>query len=113
MKYVLLLTRGEWQESGTEEEKGRIFAAITEWWGRQVAEGRMVGGNQLQPPETATTVVIEGGKSVLLDRPLMEAKEAIGGYGVVEAADLDEAVAISKTFPVPDGKIEVRPIVER
>jgi hypothetical protein len=53
------------------------------------------------------------GKYTLLDRPLMEAKEAIGGFGILDVADLEEALAIVKTMPQPDGKIEVRPIIER
>jgi hypothetical protein len=73
----------------------------------------MVGGQQLQSPDTATTVVIERGKHTLLDRPLMEAKEAIGGFGILEVANIDEALAIVKTMPLPDGKVEVRPIIER
>ena len=77
------------------------------------ASGKMVGGQQLQSPDTATTVVVERGRYTLLDRPLMEAKEAIGGFGILEVADLDEALAIVKTMPQPDGKVEVRPIVER
>jgi hypothetical protein len=113
MKYMLLLTRGEWQESGPEEERQKVFAEIADWWGRLSAEGRMVGGHQLQPPGTATTVVLEHGKSVILDRPLLEAKEAIGGYGILEAADLDEAIAVARTLPTPDGKVEVRAVVER
>jgi hypothetical protein len=113
MKYILLLTRGEWQENGSEADREKIFAGIAEWWGRLRAEGKMVGGHQLQPPDTATTVVLERGRSVLLDRPLMEAKEAIGGYGILEAADLDEAVAIARTLPTPDGKVEVRAVIER
>jgi hypothetical protein len=43
----------------------------------------------------------------------MEAKEAIGGYGIVDVADLDEAIAIGRSFPMPDGKVEVRPVVPR
>ncbi len=113
MKYMLLLTRGEWQENGPEEERQRVFGEIAEWWGRLRSEGRMVGGHQLQPPDTATTIVLENGRSVLLDRPLMEAKEAIGGYGILEAADLDEALAIARTLPTPDGKVEVRAVIER
>lgn len=112
MKYILLLTRGEWQQSGSDEEKARVFAGIGQWWGKLAADGRLAG-HQLQAPETATTVVLEGGHSVLIDRPLLEAKEAIGGYGILEAASLDEAIAIARTFPMPDGKVEVRPVVER
>ena len=113
MKYMLLLTRGEWQETAPAEECDRVYGQIGEWWGRLTAEGKLVGGHQLQPPDTATTVVLERGKSILVDRPLMEAKEAIGGYGILEAADLDEAIAVARTFPVPDGRVEVRAVVER
>ncbi len=113
MKYMLLLTRGEWQESGSDEEKEAVFTELTQWWQRHFASGAMVAGQQLQPPETATTVVIERGQTLLLDRPLIEAKEAIGGYGILDVADLDEAIAIARTVPIPDGKVEVRPVVER
>ena len=113
MKYMLMLTRGEWQETGSEEDKQKVYAEIMEWWGRLTAEGKLGEGHQLQPPHTATTVVLDGGQSTLLDRPLLEAKEAIGGYGILEAANLDEAIAIARTFPMPDGKVEVRPVIER
>ena len=113
MKYMLLITRGEWYANGTDEERQRCMAQLEEWWAKQYASGRMVDGRQLQAPETATTVVIDHGKHMLLDRPLMEAKEAIGGFGILEVPDMDEALTIVKTMPVPDCKVEVRPIVER
>jgi hypothetical protein len=113
MKYMLLVTQGEWMGKATEQERATAMAQIEQWWGRMFAEGKLVGGHQLQAPDTATTVVIERGRSSILDRPLMEAKEAIGGYGILEAANLDEALAIVRTYPQPDGKVEVRPIVER
>lgn len=113
MKYMLLITQGEWQLDGDRGEREKAFGKIVEWWSRLQAEGKMVAGHQLQPPETATTVVLERGRSTLIDRPLMEAKEAIGGYGILEAADLDEAIAIVRTYPQPDGKVEVRPVIER
>jgi hypothetical protein len=50
---------------------------------------------------------------MLIDRPLMEAKEAIGGYGLIEVADADEAIAIVRSYPAPDCEIEVRAVVER
>ena len=113
MQYVLLITQGEWLESGSQQEQHQVMEQIMGWWGRLAADGKLKGGNQLQSPHTATTVVIDHGESMLLDRALMEAKEAIGGYGVIDATDLDEAIAIARTYPVPDGKIEVRAIVER
>jgi hypothetical protein len=113
MKYMLLLTRGEWQENGPEAEREKVFANVGQWFAQLRTEGKIVASHQLQPPETATTVVLDGGQSVLLDRPLMEAKEAIGGYGILEVADLDEAIAVARSFPTPDGKVEVRAVVER
>ncbi len=113
MKYMLLITQGEWYANGSPEERDRAMANVVDWWGKQFASGKMVGGQQLQPPDTATTVVIERGKYTLVDRPLMEAKEAIGGFGILDVADIDEALAIVKTMPQPDGKVEVRPILDR
>jgi len=113
VKYMLLITQGEWSANGTAEERDQAMQKIVDWWGMLYASGKMVGGQQLQSPETATTVVIERGKYTLLDRPLMEAKEAIGGFGILDVADLEEALAIVKTMPQPDGKVEVRPILER
>ena len=113
MKYMLLITQGEWYANGSAEERDRAMAGVVDWWGKQFASGKMVGGQQLQAPETATTVVIERGKHTLLDRPLMEAKEAIGGFGILDVADLEEAIEIVKTMPAPDCKVEVRPIFER
>jgi hypothetical protein len=113
MKYMLLLTRGEWQESGSPEERAAVFGEIGEWFARLWGDGTIVEANQLQPPATATTVVLERGSSTLIDRPLLEAKEAVGGYAVVDVADLDAALALARSFPMPDGKVEVRPVVER
>jgi hypothetical protein len=112
-RYVLLITHGEWLQSGSEELQQEVMATLMGWWGRLAAEGKLKDGNQLQPPHTATTVVIDHGQSMLLDRPLMEAKEAIGGYGLIEVADADEAIAIARSYPAPDCKIEVRAIVQR
>ena len=113
MKYVLLLTRGEWQETGDESTQSEVFAGIVDWFARLRGDGTIVEAQQLQPPHTATTVVLDRGSSALVDRPLLEAKEAIGGYAVVDVANLDVALSLAKSFPAPDGKIEVRPLVDR
>jgi hypothetical protein len=113
MKYMLLITQGEWYANGSAEERDKAMEKVVEWWGKQFGSGKMVAGHQLQSPDTATTVVIERGRHTLLDRPLMEAKEAIGGFGILDVADLEEALAIVKTMPQPDGKVEIRPIVDR
>lgn len=75
----------------------------------------VVGGHQLQPVETATTVRVENGETLLTDGPFVDAKEHLGGYYLVEADDLDGAVAIAARIPVArmGGAVEVRPLVER
>ncbi len=113
MKYVLLLTRGEWQESGSPDEQQEVFGHIGQWFAKLWSDGTITEAHQLRPPETATTIVLDRGTSTLIDRPLLEAKEAIGGYAVIDVPDLDAALAIARSFPMPDGKVEVRPVVER
>jgi hypothetical protein len=113
MKYMVMFTRGEWEDTAPEAELQRTFAEIREWWASHVAQGKIVEGHQLQPPHTATTVVLDRGESKLIDGPFMEAKETIGGYAIVDVADLDEAIVIFRTFPSPAGKAEIRPVVQR
>jgi hypothetical protein len=71
--------------------------------------GVLKGGNELQPKRTATTVRRVNGKMTVSDGPFIESKEAVGGFAMIEVADLDEAIRIAKDFP---GSIEIRPIVE-
>jgi hypothetical protein len=75
----------------------------------------VIGGEQLQPVETATTVRVEDGKTLLTDGPFVDAKEHLGGYYVVEADDLDAALELAARLPAArmGGAIEVRPLVER
>jgi hypothetical protein len=69
------------------------------------------GGNALQPIGTATSLREDAsGGFVITDGPFAETKEALGGYYLVEAADLDEALALAKQVPMPAGGVEVRPI---
>ncbi len=75
----------------------------------------VIGGNQLQPAETATTVRVQDGETLLTDGPFVDAKEHLGGYLLVEAGDLDAALEIAARIPAArmGGAIEVRPLVER
>jgi len=75
----------------------------------QIAEqgAKMVGGQALQPTSTATSVRGD----VVTDGPFAETKEALGGYYLIEANDLDHALAIAKLCPAPFGGVEVRPIM--
>jgi hypothetical protein len=103
-----------------EDEKGYADAVTEEAWKQAMeAHGRfaeqvtamgakILGGNALQPTATATT--IRG--DVVTDGPFAETKEALGGYYLVEASDLDQALEIGKLCPAPFGGVEVRPIME-
>jgi len=75
----------------------------------------VIGGDRLHPVETATTVRVEGGQTLLADGPFVEAKEHLGGYYLVEADELDAALEIAARIPAArmGGVIEVRPVVER
>jgi len=69
------------------------------------------GGNALQPTMSATSLRRDpAGKLLVSDGPFVETKEALGGYYVIEAADLDEAIAIASAIPSLDGGVEIRPI---
>jgi hypothetical protein len=75
----------------------------------------VIAGDQLQPVETATTVRVEDGQTLLSDGPFVDAKEHLGGYLLVEADDLDGALEVAARIPAArmGGAIEVRPLVER
>jgi len=71
------------------------------------------GGAQLEPPSTATTVRVENGDTLTTDGPFAETKEALGGFYLIEARDLDEAIETAAKIPAArEGSIEVRPIWE-
>ena len=72
-------------------------------------------GEQMQPPETATTVRVEDGKTLTTDGPFVAVKEALGGYLFFEADDLDSAIELASRIPAArfGGAVEVRPVVER
>ena len=112
MKYVLLFVNDQDQfNSMSEADMGAMGQTIGEWWGKHAAAGRIVGGEQLQPPNTATTVRHrDGADPVITDGPFLETKEGIGGYAVVNVPDLDEALELAKTWPAK-GTVEVRPLV--
>ena len=74
----------------------------------------MTPGNQLDEPETATTVRVQDGRTLTTDGPFVELKEAVGGYMILEAEDLDGAIEVAARVPAArlGGAVEVRPIVE-
>ncbi|HEV3231701.1 MAG TPA: YciI family protein [Candidatus Dormibacteraeota bacterium] len=114
MKYMLLFVgTNEHEEkfhNEPDEETTRQYAEAMRWF--ETNAGCIVGGEQLQPPSTATTVRIDGGRPVVTDGPFLEAKETIGGYAIVDVPDLDAALTLAKAWPA-SGAVEVRPLVER
>ena len=111
MKYILLFCGNDerWDKM-PESERNAMYGQIGEWWGRHSASGRIVGGEELQPAATATTVRHEGDRAVVTDGPFIEAKESVGGFALVDVADLDEAIEMARTWPAK-GLVEVRPLV--
>jgi hypothetical protein len=117
MRYLLLIHQGstptprsdEW-ESLPDDEKNAVYAAY-----KSINETPGVtSGLQLQPPEMATTVRVQDGRTLTTDGPFVELKEAVGGYLLFEADDLDAAIELAARIPAArmGGAIEVRPIVE-
>ena len=113
MKYMMLIAGSEEAWEGATPEAGReLYDQISRWWGEHAAAGRIVEGHQLQSVATATTVRRNGdGDVTVTDGPFVEGKEVIGGYGILEVADLDEAIAVASSWPAPD-VLEIRPVVD-
>ena len=110
MQYLLLIYNCEAQSAAAHEaasmmkEYGDFTRGIME-------SGHYKGGNALQPVTTATSVRVRDGKTLLTDGPFAETAEQLGGYYLIEAADLDAATAIAARIPgARAGTIEVRPI---
>lgn len=78
-----------------------------------IDNGHWIAGANLAPSDTATTIRKASGKSTILDGPYAESKEQIGGYYVIEAADLDEALRLARAMPLDDGAMEIRPVAFR
>jgi len=94
-----------------EEEQNAIFA---EYMAIQ-DEPDVLGGDQLQPTDSATTVRVANGETLTTDGPFSETKEVLGGYYMLEADNLDRALEVAARIPAArmGGAIEVRPLVER
>ena len=111
MKYMLLIYGEEtvWDELGREEcyhESAGLARDLH-------AAGKLIGTNALQPVETATSLRSSKGKAVVTDGPFAETREQLGGYFLVEVADLDEAIAIARQIPGGrNGTVEIRPLVD-
>lgn len=112
MQYLLLIYDDEskWA-SMSEAETGKFFDAYNAFTNSVKESGNYIAGEALQPTTTASTVRVRDGKTVTTDGPFAETREQLGGYYLVEAKDLDEAIAIAARIPsAMIGSVEVRPI---
>jgi hypothetical protein len=112
VKYALLIYSNdtEWENLSDDEQKsiyGEYFA-VSETPG-------VVGGQELQGADTATTVRVQNGSTMTTDGPFAETKEALGGFFLFDAADIDAAIELASRIPAArrGGAVEVRPVVER
>ena len=115
MEYLLLIygAEGQW-ESRPEEERQAMYQEYGAFTNDLREQGKLLSANELQPTATATTVTVRHGETVVTDGPFAETKEALGGYYLIEADSLDEALEWAARIPTArDGSIEVRPVVMR
>jgi hypothetical protein len=112
MQYLLLIYSQEsHRESMPEPETKKIYQQYGELIADLRKDGKYLGGHELQPTTSATTVRVRHGKKAVTDGPFAETKEQLGGYFLVEAKDLDETMSIAARIPTATaGSIEVRPV---
>ena len=113
MKYLCLIYDEEKKMAGMSKSEGDAFMGEYGAYTESVkASGHYLGGNPLQPVHTATTIRNRNGKVSTTDGPFAETKEQLGGYYLIEAKDLNEAIQVASRIPsVKTGSIEVRPIM--
>ena len=108
-QYLILLYENEsFYADASPEVLDEVMQAHNRFAGQVTELGaKILGGNALQPTSTATTIRDD----VVTDGPFIESKEALGGYYLIEANDLDQALAVAKLCPTNQGGVEVRPIM--
>ena len=111
MKYALLIYPKPGSHEALGEDESKSVSA--EYWAFR-EDPRCLGGAHLQPMETATTVRHRGDENLIIDGPYADTKEVLGGYYVVDASNLDDALEFAQRIPAVrlGGAVEVRPLVE-
>ncbi|HSL74852.1 MAG TPA: YciI family protein [Ilumatobacteraceae bacterium] len=114
MKYMLILTSDPADEPSPDSDAfGPYMAEWAAYTEALVAAGAMVAGEALHDADTASTVRVRDGQRIVTDGPYIETKEVIGGYYVIDVADLDEALDWAARIPNAHfGTVEVRPVME-
>jgi hypothetical protein len=114
MKYLLTLYGDESRLADLTPEQRR--EGMQQWDAfttEAIEAGVHLGGEGLQPSATATTIKIqESGDHIVSDGPFAETKEQLGGYYLLDCADLDDALAWAKKIPMPGGNVEIRPVMD-
>lgn len=114
MKYVIMFTSTPELDAAVPPERAQaVYARVFEWYQEHDAE-ITDSGAELQPVTTATTLRHGADGPVVVDGPFTEAREAVGGFSVIDVPDLDAALALARTWPMlelPGTSVEVRPMV--
>jgi hypothetical protein len=111
MKYMLLVYMDE--NAMTDDERQHCYVESAQLTQDLNAKGQYVAAGPLHPVATATSVRVRKGKRMVTDGPFAETREQLGGFYIVEAKDLDEAMAIAEKIPPAKyGTIEIRPLME-
>ena len=111
MKYMLLVYLDE--QAISEEERQKCYAESIELTYKLQANGKYLDASPLYPTATATSIRVREGKRLVTDGPFAETREQLGGFYLVDAEDLDEAISIADQIPMAKkGTIEVRPVIE-
>ena len=111
MKYMLLIYLDE--QALSETERQECYAESTELAHQIHASGQYLAANPLHPTSMATSVRVRNGKRLVTDGPFAETREQLGGYFLVEANNLDEAICIAARIPMArKGTVEVRPVID-
>ncbi len=113
MKYLCLICAEKMMEQMPEADAEQHYQDYAEFTKTIRSSGHLVGCNRLLPPAAATTIRVRNGKVSATDGPYVETKEQLGGYYVIEARDLNEAIQVAARIPgARIGCVEVRPIAE-
>jgi hypothetical protein len=111
VKYMLLIYADE--QVWTESERERCYGESTDLAHQLQSRGQYLMASPLQPVATATSVQVRGGKRTVTDGPFAETREQLGGFFLIEAKNLDEAIAVAGRVPAArKGTVEIRPVLD-
>lgn len=113
MKYLCLICAETVMEQMPDADAERHFQEYAEFTGNIKKSGHFQGANRLKPADTATTIRVREGKLLVTDGPFAETKEQFGGYYLIEAANLDDAIQVAAKIPgARYGCVELRPVAD-